>query len=138
MILSKKQCEVIEWHLFRYKEHLHNAKFIEEKIINAYSSFDISLGGRTNIHSDTTASKALKLCNNNDEDTKWVSVIQKVYKRFEGTGIDKLLEERYFNKRSINDVMLNLHIEKTTIYRWREELLTYTMILAVQEKLIKV
>jgi len=49
-----------------------------------------------------------------------------------------LLQKRYFDELGEIQNCLELHIERTTYYRWREEIVVYTAMIAAQEGLIRI
>lgn len=138
MILSKKQVKTIEWHLERYKELKKYVDSVRDEIINSSPNMYGEVGGKSNIHSDSTALKAIKLCDTTEEE-KWVLVIEKTLQKLDesGNGLNEFLEKRYFEKKNIIKVMMELNIERTTAYRWREEIILSTAIYAVQEGLLR-
>jgi hypothetical protein len=45
--------------------------------------------------------------------------------------------KKYFDEFGERHICLELHIEKTTYYRWREEIIMYATLLAAQEGFIR-
>ena len=137
MVISKKNIFEIEWQFKRY----HQLKEIIEEgkmdIIQSSSNNVYSMGSRSGTTSDDTGNKAIQLCKLTNED-KWLKTIENTIKFFRGTGIEKFIKKRYFENQRKDDVMLELHIETTTFYRWREEVIIYACMIAIQEGLIKI
>ena len=137
MVISKKHIFEIEWQFKRY----HQLKEIVEEgkmdIIQSSSTNVYNTGSKSGLITDETGNKAMQLCKLTTED-KWLKTIENTVKFFRGTGIEKYIKKRYFENQRKDDVMLELHIETTTFYRWREEVIIYACIMAIQEGLIKI
>jgi len=140
-ILSRKIYKQIEWYLYNYYEIKREVQELKDEIIEGIEgrSYDISeLGGGISYHSDPTALKTLKLCKKDIVDyEKWLKIIDAVIKHFSGTEKGRMLQKKYFDELGETHIRQELHIERTTYYRWREEIVIYTAMLAIQEGLIK-
>ena len=136
MIISKYNKRIIEKNLCKYNEYLKRQNEKIEDII--YSSGSNSGSGNSNKYLDITGEKAMKLCEETIE-KKWLKVIDQLISKFanKDKNIKYLLENKYFKGRSIIEIQSDLHVEKSTIYRWKDDILIFTAILAIQEGLIE-
>lgn len=138
MILDKKDYNSLESHLYRYKDIERRVEEYKSDVINGSTSLEMGTGIGGSYSSDPTAIKAMKLCSESlIEDEKWLKAIQKVILRFQGTIRGDLLEKKYFKNERMIDIMLDLHIEKTTCYLYKDEIIYYFALVVTQEGLIK-
>lgn len=137
-ILSRKIYKQIEWYLYNYYEIKREVQELKDEIIEG-RSYDISeWGGGISYHSDPTANRAIKLTRLDlVEKEKWLKVIEGTIQHFQGTEKGRLLQKKYFDELGERHICRELHIERTTYYRWREEIVLYTALLATQYGLIK-
>lgn len=136
MVIGRKEAKLIEWYLSKYTTLKRICESRREDIIHASIRLD-NTGGARGGYSDITASKAIKLLDKSEEDI-WLRIIEKTIKKYDGTDLGKFLEKKYFQGNTMITSMIDLHIEKTTAYRWREEIITYMALLAIQEGLIRI
>ena len=138
-VLDRKTYKKIEYYLYHFFEIRREVEQEKQDIIEAGSRDLTEWGGGISYHSDPTANRAIKLTRPElVEKEKWLKVIEKVVQHFQGTEKGRLLQKKYFDELSNLHVMRELHIELTTFYRWREEIVTYTAMLAIQAGLIKI
>lgn len=139
MVISKKIIFEIEWQLGRYQQL---KQIVEEGkmniILSSNGNYDNIYSKTGGIYTDETGNKAVKLCDTVMAEEKWIKVIEQTLEFFAGTGVDLFLEKKYFKKKKIDEVMYELHIEKTTYYRWREEAIMYVCMKAIQDGLIRI
>lgn len=138
-ILDRETYKKMEYYLYNYFEIKKEVQDHKEDIVNAgRREIDISGSGRS-YHADTTAMKALKLvAPEMQKKEKWLEIIEKTLKQYDGTDKGKLLEKKYFDELGELHICNELYISRATYYNWREEILLYMTLLAVQNKLINV
>ena len=138
MVLSKKIIFEIEWQLKRYKQL---KEIVEDEkmdiILSSNKNFDNFYSKTGGIYTDETGSKAIKICNSVSNEEKWVRIIEQAVNFFAGTGIDLFIVKKYFEKKSFEEVRKELNIERTTFYKWRQDIITYICLKAIQENLIR-
>lgn len=91
--------------------------------------------------SDPTATKTLELLDLSEERwaaVLWVNVIKDVIAKYEGSPKGQLLELKYFGDMSEEYICSRLTIDRATYFRWRNELVLYTALVAAQNRLIEV
>jgi phage transcriptional activator, RinA family len=138
-ILSRRMYKKIEWYLYNYYSIRRDIEKTKEDIIEAGCRDLTEWGGGISYHSDPTASKAIKLTRESIlEKERWIKVINQVIKHYNETEKGKLLQKKYFDELGERHICQELHIERATYYRWREEIVIYTAMLALQEGLIKI
>jgi len=138
-VLNRKTYKQVEWYLYNYHEIRREVQESKDDIIEAGNRDISEWGGGISYHSDPTASKALKLCKKNIvEYEKWLKVVEATIQRYKDTSLGLLLQKRYFDELGEIHICRELHIERATYYRWRNEIVIYTAMLALQEGLIKI
>jgi RinA family phage transcriptional activator len=138
-VLERQIYKKIEWHLYNYFNLKREVNEAKEEIINAGGRDLTEWGGGISYHSDPTALRAIKLTKPElIEKEKWLKVIESTIKRYQGTEKGQLLQKKYFDELGEKHICQKLHIERATYFRWREEIVTYTAMLALQEGLISI
>lgn len=137
-VLDRKTYRKIEYYLYHYHQIRREVEQEKQDIIEAGGRDILEWGGGISYHSDPTASRAIKLTNPELlEKEKWLKVIEGTIQHFQGTEKGRLLQKKYFDQLGERHICRELHIERTTYYRWREEIGLYTALLATQYGLIK-
>ena len=138
-VIDRHTYKTIEWSLYNYQDLCQK---IEEQREDILESSGRKIDGTVNSKgalSDTTASKALRLASPEMlKNEKWVRVVSSTLKRFGGTCKGKLLEKKYFEQLGEVEICREIPVSRTTYYAWREEIIIYTAMIAIQEGLIKV
>jgi len=138
-VLDRKTYRRIEYYLYHYFQIRREVEQEKEDIIESGGRNIVEWGGGISYHSDPTANKAIKLTRPDlIEKEKWLKVIEDTIQHFQGTEKGRLLQKKYFDQLGERHVCEELHIERTTYYRWREEIVIYIAMLAIQEGLIKI
>jgi len=137
-VLERQIYKKIEWHLYNYFNLKREVNEAKEEIINAGGRDLTEWGGGISYHSDPTATRAIKLTRPElVEKEKWLKVIEGTIQHYKGTEKGRLLQKKYFDQLGERHICRELHIERTTYYRWREEIVIYAALLAVQYGLIR-
>ncbi len=145
-VLDSKTYKLIEWHLFHYFDLRRQVVEYEDrrKAISDSSRAQFTGGGHgVSFRSDPTATKTLDLFDlaaeyQESKAETWVMVIEQVIARYEGSPKGKLLELKYFGDMSDDFIQDRLNIERATYFRWRNELVIYTALVAACNGLIEV
>lgn len=138
-VLDRKTYKQVEWYLYNYHKIKREVKISKEDIIEGGGRDLAEWGGGISYRSDPTASKAVRLCKDEIVNyEKWLKVIEHVTAKHEGSGHGRLLQKKYFEELGEVQICMELNIERSTYYRWREEIVVYTAMIAVQEGLIKI
>ena len=87
--------------------------------------------------SDPTPTSALRLLENSER-IKWYEVVHKVVSKFQEESYGRFIQYRYFDLLSEEQSCNALRIERSTYYSWRDDVVAYAALLAVQAGLIKV
>ena len=137
-VLDRHIYKKIEWYLYNYYNIRREVEQEKGDIIESGGRDIVEWGGGISYHSDPTASKAIKLVRPDIvEKEKWLEVIEGTIQHFQGTEKGRLLQKKYFDQLGERHICRELHIERTTYYRWREEIVIYAALLAVQYGLIR-
>ena len=67
----------------------------------------------------------------------WRNVIDAVLQKYKDTEKGRLIELRYWRKRSEVQICMELHISQRLYYDWIKDILQDTALMAAYEKLIK-
>lgn len=137
-VLNRRTYKKIEYYFYNYFLLMRDVKEKREEIISSQgSSKDVlKFDGATN-KTDITAAKTMKLCELQEKE-KWLRVIGAVLERYKNTEKLKLIEKKYFEGLSEVQICTELHIERRTYYIWRNEIVLFAAIIAVQEGVLKV
>lgn len=137
-VLNRRTYKKIEYYFYNYFLLMRDVKEKREEIISSQgSSKDVlKFDGATN-KTDITVAKAIRLCELQEKE-KWLRVIGAVIERYRDTEKLKLIEKKYFEGLSEVQICTELHIERRTYYIWRNEIVLFAAIIAVQEGVLKV
>jgi hypothetical protein len=69
---------------------------------------------------------------------EWLGVIGGTYNHFAGSSIPDFMQRRYKDNQDWKQTCAELYIERDTYYKWRDNVVTYAALLAVQHGLIRV
>lgn len=138
-VLERQTYKQVEWYLYNYHAVRWEVQEAKEDIINSGGRNYSEYGGGQSYRSDPTAAKAMRLCKENILGyERWLKVVESVLKRYDGQPQGDLIQKKYFDELGEVEICQELHIERTTYYRWREEIVLYAAMLAIQEGLIKI
>lgn len=71
------------------------------------------------------------------DDQKWSTIIEGMFKKYEGTEVGKLMQLKYVQKLPEQNIFEMLNVEKTTYYVWRNRLVNEITLQAAYLRLIK-
>jgi predicted phage-related endonuclease len=71
------------------------------------------------------------------DDQKWSTIIEGIFKKYEGTEIGKLMQLKYVQRLPEQRIFDLLNVEKTTYYAWRNRLVNEITLQAAYQHLIK-
>lgn len=71
------------------------------------------------------------------DDQKWSTIIEGIFKKYEGTEVGKLMQLKYVQKLPEQRIFEMLNVEKTTYYAWRNRLVNEITLQAAYQRLIK-
>lgn len=141
-VLDTKLYKQIEWRLYNY--HALKRKASEYGGNRTDILFEGRLpmtggGGGTSRRSDPSCGKALRLVqldNECDSARRWVDVIELVIERYNGIAKGRLLQMLYFEELGREHISARLNIERSAFFSWRDDIVTYTAMAALEHKLI--
>lgn len=138
-VLDRRTYKKIEYYLYNYYKIKREVELKKQDIIESGGRDLAEWGGGISYRSDPTAVKAVKLCKRDIiEYEKWLKTVEISINHFKNTEKGRLLQMKYFEELSEMYICQELHIERATYFRWREEIVIYTAMLALQEGLIKI
>lgn len=135
MIIDRPTYKKIEFYLYSYFDIKKALEEERQNIIAADNREIIRVGQK--MKTDKTAEKAIKLTADNIVSyEKWIKVVDLVVEHFDGTDMGEVLAKRYFKKETEKDICTALHIERSTYYYWRKEIVLFTVMLGIKQELI--
>lgn len=143
-VLNRRTYKMVEWRLYHYHELRRKAEELaaqREDVLYRSRTPPSPGGGGVAHKSDPTASKVIEMVRLEHEQleaARWVDVIEQTIVRYADGPKGRLLELKYFSDMSEQYICHALNIERTTYYAWRNEIVTYTALIAVQQGLIRV
>jgi len=147
-ILEMSTFRYIEKHFYLYDRIVQAVREIREQLLYGHDGIQ-RVGGDGHCYvSDPTAIKAISLAEpikwvvidgetiRRPED--WVKVIDTTRERFAGTPIKELIERRYRRSEHFIRTCREMHIDHSTYYDWREDIISYAALICCQIGLIRV
>lgn len=136
-MLERKIRKRIEWAFYNYSELKKNA---EEYILDVAESQMAVNYDKLPVQSSNGNSIERTLINGIDKNIayKWCKVVEQTIEHFTGTGKDTLVKMRYFEKKSEHRLSEKLFVDRSAIYDWINEVLTYGAMVALQLGIIKI
>ena len=143
-VLSRRTYKQVEWRLYHYHELRRKAEELaaqRDDVLYRGRMPATPGGGGVAYKSDPTASKVLQMValeHEQQDAARWVEAIEQTIVRYAKQDKGRLLELKYFSDMDQGYICRVLNIERTTFYEWRNELVTYTALVAAQQGLIRV
>lgn len=141
-VLDSAIYKQIEWRLYNYHTLKCKADEYRDLRKDALHSGRLPvMGGSHGVsrRADPTCSKALRLAQLSDEyqsACKWVAVIELVLGQYKGTAKGRLLQMLYFEELGRKHICVKLNIERSAFFSWRDDIVTYTAMVALEHGLI--
>lgn len=145
MLLSHS-VKKIEKHFYNYDVIKRAVELRAEEILKRASGGSERIGTPSNQTGDPTGKKAEQMYDIESIETaagvfekpaKWLAVFEMTQKHFNGLEGD-LLTKRYIEKKSVEQICGEIYIAKTTYHYWRENILNYAAMVAIQYRLVSV
>ena len=73
-----------------------------------------------------------------ETDCKWLEVIERAIKKFEGTPKKNLIYKRFFLQEKEVRIFTDLYIDRSTYYLWQHEVYEYAYVVAVSKQLLTI
>lgn len=140
MILEKRIYKTVEHYLYAHYEIAEQLKLEEEDIIHGCKA--MHLGEETGAsmshnNSSKVEDAALKLIEfEENEESKWVNVINEVIKEFDGTEYQKLIDLTYNKQIRVTKILRLMSIEKSSYYEKRNDVIMQVALKAASKGLI--
>lgn len=136
MIIPKSIEYEIEMHFIMHKEEKQQIQQLQTDIAEAITPNLDGVGGGGGL-SDPTAQKAAQIERETKSLRLWVQVVEKTFARYKGTLEGEYIKHAYVNGSShwieLQELM---NVGQATVYRKRQEVLTYAAIKASEVGLI--
>ncbi len=115
---------------FNYK------KFMESCVMSTVEWAESNMGvsyDSLSVQSTPSNKREDKLCGIIDKSAsrlKWCNVVEQTLARFHLTDRDKLIDNRFFKKKSVDRVCYDLGLSRATFFRWQDEITEYAYLVA--------
>lgn len=107
---------------YNYRENLcRGAKSVVEW---AESNFAVNYTA-PRVQSSPTGKREARLCaiiDENENSYKWCRVVENVLIKYHGDYKKLLIEQRFFYKKSIDKITILLCVDRSTVFRWLNEI----------------
>ena len=137
-ILSREIIKEIESHFYGYQI---DRRWVEERKQEIAESIDYSqqLAKAANSSpADTTYIHAVEIDKNVGQLQKWIRVVDETIKKFKDTPHMQLMTMLYTERQGEVKICDALYIDRSTLYRWKDQILTYAAMKACGAGLIEV
>jgi len=136
-IIEKALFRKVEYELYNYQAHVKELNELRAEILQAGPEKAELPYLRSNIASDTTGKKGVKLAEvTESEQARWVEVIHDSL-RLLPRELKMLVKYKYFEGMRNERVAMKLHISRSLFYEWREDVIIRIVLLATQRGLVK-
>lgn len=136
MIADRRLAREIESHFYGNAMEREEITARESEIAEAGAPRIHESGVRGTELSDPTGEKAARMEEELKELKDWNGVVRSTYRRFSGTPQAEFLAMVYTERQSIARVCTQLYLDRSTYFRWREKILDFALIKAVEKGLI--
>lgn len=138
MVIPKHVYKKIEKYLYEYNDLKEVHEIDEADILFGKKTGSLD-GGKTNRISKSTEDRALKLIEENEKyilEKKWLKVIKKTIEHFKGTENEQIIKLNYIQQVRINKILRDAHIERSTFYNRKNDVITYAAFQALDIGLV--
>lgn len=136
-ILPRKTYKKIEWYLYHYRELKKEIEERKQDVILA-ADYSYSAGAvQSSGTGDRTGNAVLKMEELKKQEA-WCEVVERTISKYEGSELGQVLCLVYLQKRRPGEICDKLHIDRSTFYKWRKEIITYAAMRAYGKNLISV
>lgn len=140
MILEKKHYKKIEHYLYSQFEASEQLEIRTDDIIYGCKTSHLGeeTGGSVGTSNESKVERAaLQLVEvHENEDTKWIEVINHTLKQFAGTEYEKLIDLTYHKQYRVTKIIRILNIEKSAYYERRNDVIMQVALVAASKGLI--
>ncbi len=135
---QKEIAKRAKYYLYNYKEIKEKIEAAKEDMIMSRKTYFSTLTNQ-GYYSNPVENAILQFDKEYGEDEKWLKVIDDAYDIVKSENHTKyqFMIKRFYKKEPYWRILNELHIEKSTFYRWEEEIVSLVIMLAIQCKLAK-
>lgn len=134
---SRKIYKTIEWHFYHYSEVKQQAERDREEILAAASYAIETSGVRGTDTSDKTGNTVLRL-EESRANAEWCAVVEATIERYRDSPLGMLINMIYVEKLGIYRICDRMSVDRSTLYNWKEEIVTYAALKACEKNLINI
>ena len=81
--------------------------------------------------------KMVKFLDEEETLTRWIRVVDYTLIKYHGEYKDKLIKALYFDRLSINRTARKLHIDRKTVFRWKDEIILSAESYAISLRILR-
>lgn len=133
MILTRRQAALVEGHLYGHDDDKAALADLELTIIEAARHPYDGTGRHGSQRADPTAQAAARLERETQTLRGWVTAVQRTRDRYEGTQAGQAMHALYTQRKRPQRAAIDLYIGQTTIYRMREDIITFCAMQAAMQ-----
>lgn len=143
MILEKKNYKKIEHYLYSHFENTERIEIATEDIIYGCKASHMGEenGAGASVSTESKVERAalqlIELHNRENENAKWIEVINTVLNDFEGTEYKELIDLTYKKQIRVTKILMIMHIEKSAYYQRRTDVILQVALRAAEKGLIE-
>jgi|GEM_PF-2323708 len=137
MIAGRRLAREIENHFYGHAAERAEIEEREAEIAEPCTQQIIETGIRGTGKADPTLQKAVLIEEALWELKGWSDVVRSCFVRFAGTPQGEFMAMVYTEGQGIARVCSNLYLDRSTYFRWREKILDWALIKAVEMGLVK-
>lgn len=135
--ISRKNYKTIEWHFYHYQEVKAAAEEKREDILNTANYEAEASGVYSTDTSDRTGNTVIRLEAARDN-AAWCEVVEETVEKYRKGPLGLLINMLYVEKLGIYRICDSLCIDRSTLYRWKKEIIIYAALKACEKKIIKI
>ena len=134
---SRKIYKTIEWHFYHFGEVKQQAEMDREDIFGAANYAIEASGIRGTDTSDKTGNTVLRL-EESQANADWCAVVEATVERYRDSPLGMLINMIYVEKQGVYRICDKMSIDRSTLYNWKEEIVTYAALKACEKNLINI
>ena len=137
MIADRKIAKEIESHFYNHANERMTIAIREAEIAEMNPQAITETGVRGTDVSDPTLAKAIRMEEELKEARGWAEVVKSTYEHFKGKPQEEFLAMVYTEKQSVTRVCAQMYFDRSTYFRWREKILDFALVKAVERGVVK-
>lgn len=136
----KTHYKLVEYYLYNYQQFKEDIKNAKEDMYYSSKNCIPQYINNVGYVSNPVEQAVINYEKKYGKVEKWTKIIEKCLDmvKKENQLKHRLIELRYFKNKKFEDIAEELNIDITTCWRWKEEFVNLVLMLAIEERLVKV